>query len=125
MNTQILSAFAKEITKTSGLGAEWGHFAADTIGSTAKGAVKTLLKHPYLALGTAATVATLPLTVPFMDQVYTFHLMHKQNRLAKEQNERLDNLQKIQQAQLSQALGVAHPDLAASMRPKIVASPLA
>ena len=128
MNTKTLHSFAQEIehlTKTAGLLADWKTFAGSTIpGAIGRQIIRAPFKHPYWTLGALASVPIITVGMPAMDELYKFHLMGKQNRLAIEQNERLDNLQQIQQAQLAQAIGVAHPDLAESMRPKIVASPL-
>ena len=125
MQPKVLHYFAQEMTKTAGLLADWKTFAGRTVPGAIGGQIfRAPFKHPYWTLGALASIPVITFGMPAMDELYKFHLMGKQNRLATEQNERLGNLQQIQQAQLAQTLGVAHPDLSESMRPKIVASPL-
>jgi hypothetical protein len=128
MNRSTLYGFAQEIehlSKTSGLRGDWKNFGSQTLKDIGHAVWKFPVKHPGLTLaGLLGVPSAIWLSQTFGDPIYHYHLLGQSNRLAREQNERLDNLQKIQQAQLSQSLGIAHPALYESMRPKIVASPL-
>lgn len=102
MSTKL--GLLKSSAANPSLAREWAEVGGQALGKATATGFKFLAKHPYVSMAVLLGVPAYKSVEAFLDQIYTFHLMHQQNAFAAEQNRRLATLNSINQMQLSQQI---------------------